>query len=322
MSRYVERAESVARIVNANLQLMMDLPTGRAGDIAGHWPRVAACLGDNIALRKRKLGDDPDVVLEFLLFNPDNPNSITSCLASARENARTIRELITSEMWEQINRTYLWLQGRTAYQYYQRNTYDFFQRVMKSLQLFQGITDAVMHRSEGWEFIQLGKFLERADKTTRILDDKFFLPTAGTRGVVDPVPQWSAILRGCNARVTYQRLYASAVDPNKAAELLILNAAFPRSVSFCVLHVDASLRRISGVPAGQFCNEAEKRSGRLLSDIAYSDIDEILADGLHDAMDQFQVQLNGIGEAIADTYINPSTPPVVASQAQLLSVPQ
>ena len=322
MSRYVERAECIARIVNVNLQLIMDLPARRAKDAADHWPRVVACLGDDREFRRRKVKPNSDAVMDFLLFDRDNPNSISSCLAAARENARTIREMISSQMWEQVNRTHLWLSSKHSQQFYQRNTYDFFQRLMKSLQLFQGITDSVMHRGEGWEFIQLGKFLERADKTSRLQDDKFFLRSSDRKGLPDTVPQWTAILQSCNARQTYLRLYAATVDPRKASELLLLNAAFPRSVFFCILHVDQALRRISGVPSGQFTNQAEKLSGRFLSEIAFSTIDDIWDKGLHEAMDGFQRHLNDIGEAIMETYIHPSAPPVAASPAQIMSVPQ
>jgi uncharacterized alpha-E superfamily protein len=322
MSRYVERAENIARIVDVNLQLILDLPERRAEDAAQHWPRVVACLGDDTGFRKRKLRPEAEVVTDFLLFDRTNPNSIASCLAAARENARTIRELITAEMWEQINRTHLWLGSKAAQQFYGRNTYEFFQRVKKSLQLFQGITDSVMHRGEGWEFIQLGKYLERADKTSRILDDKFFLRFGETKGPADTVPQWTAILRSCNARQTYLRLYATAVDPKRAAELLALNGAFPRSILFCVLHLDQSLRRISGVPGGQFTNTAEKLSGRLLSGLSFSTIEDLWSKGLHQAMDEIQVQLNDIGAEVLQTYIHPKAPPVMESAVEMMAVPQ
>ena len=322
MSRYVERAENIARIVDVNLQLILDLPSRREQDAVEHWPRIVACLGEDEEFRRRKLKPEAEVVTDFLLFDRTNPNSIASCLAGARENARTIRELITTEMWEQINRSHLWLLGKSAHQFYERNAYEFFQRVKKSLQLFQGITDSVMHRGEGWEFIQLGKFLERADKTSRLLDDKFFLRSAVDEQRTDLLPQWTAILRTCNARQTYQRLYATVVDPKRVAELLLLNGAFPRSVLFCLLHVDQALRRISGVPVGQFTNQAEKLSGRLLSDLSFSTVDDILGKGLHAAMDGLQVQLNDIGSAILNPYIHPAAPPVITSPVQLLSVPQ
>jgi len=322
MSRYVERAENIARIVDENLQLILDLPARRAADATSHWPRVGACLGDDVEFRKRKLDADTDIVIEFLLFDRTNSNSIASCMASARENARTIRELITAEMWEQINRTHLWLASRSAHQFYARNTYDFFQRLKKSLQLFQGITDSVMHRGEGWEFIQLGKYLERAEKTSRILDDKFFLRSGDRKKPADALPQWTAILRTCNARQTYLRLYASGVDPKRVAELLTLNPAFPRSILFCVSHVDQSLRHISGVPMGQFTNPAERYSGRLLSEMSFSTIEDVWGRGLHKSMNDLQIRVNEIGAGILETYIHPSAPPVITSPVQLVAVPQ
>ena len=170
--------------------------------------------------------------------------------------------------------------------------------------------------------MQIGRYLERADKTSRILDDKFFMKSTEKNGVTDPVPQWTAILRSCNARQTYLRLYASAVDPKRVLELLTLNGAFPRSILFCLLHVDQSLRRISGVPAGQFTNTAEKLSGRLLSELSFSTVDDIWNRGLHRAMDDLQVQLNDIGAEILKTYIHPSAPPVIDSPVQLMAVPQ
>jgi uncharacterized alpha-E superfamily protein len=322
MSRYVERAENIARIVDVNLQLILDLPAGRAEDAAEHWPRVVASLGDDTEFRKRKLGSSAEAVTDFLLFDRTNSNSIVSSLAAARENARTIRELITGEMWEQINRIHLWLGSKAAQQFYARNSYDFFQRLKKSLQLFQGITDSVMHRGEGWEFIQLGKYLERADKTSRVLDDKFFIMAGDKRSASDATSQWTAILRIHNARQTYLQLYASAVDPLRVSELLMLNGAFPRSVLFCMLHVDQALRRISGVPAGRFTNPAEKLSGRLLSELSFSTIDDIWSKGLHKAMDDLQIQLNEIGGAILETYIHPATPRIASPPAQMAAVPQ
>jgi len=187
--------------------------------------------------------------------------------------------------------------------------------------LFQGITDSVMHRGEGWEFIQLGKYLERADKTSRILDDKFFLKSVDAKGPQDTVSQWTAILRSCTARQIYLRLYASAVDPKRVSDLLTLNSAFPRSILFCLLHVDQSLRRISGVPGGQFTNTAEKLSGRLLSELCYSSIDDLWSQGLHKAMDDLQVKLNDIGKEILGIYIHPKAPPVVDSPVQLMATP-
>lgn len=314
MSRYVERAECVARIVEVNQQLMMDLPLQQATQIEKNWHPLVACLGEEDTFKTGKRKVTAESVVEFLVFDRSHPSSIVGGLAAARENARTVREQIPTEMWEQINRTYLWLISKTARQYFERNNYDFFQRVKKSLQLFQGITDSVMMHNEGWEFIQMGRSLERADKTSRLLDDAFFL-VQDKQHPASSIAQWIAILRCCNARQTYQRLYASVVDPMKVADLLLYHGEFPRAVEFCVRELDHSLRRISGVAPGRYSNRAEKLSGRLISELSFGSIEDIWARGLHDAMDDLQSKLNEIGAAMMEAYIHPTTTPEVALAA-------
>ncbi len=321
MGRYVERAENVARIVDVNSQLMLDLPKEQADRISKNWMPVVACLGEEEAFAERYKNHDAASVTEFLLFDRSHGNSIVGSLAAARENARTVREQISGEMWEQINRTYLWLNGKTARQYFERNAYEFFQRTKKSLQLFQGITDSVMMHGEGWEFLQMGRHLERADKTSRLLDDEFFLVRDSVVPESGSLAQWQAILRSSNARQAYQRLYASVVDPIRVADLLLLNEDFPRSVEFCVRALDQSLRRVSGVLPGKFSNVAEKICGRLLSELSFNSIEDIWERGLHEVMDDLQVKLNNIGEAIMETYIQP-TAPQAAPSAMMAQVPQ
>jgi len=305
MGRYVERAENVARIVDVNLQLMFDVPQQQAQQLQKNWLSVAACLGDDEALHKAKRRADCESVVEFLIFDRENSNSIVNCLAAARENARTVREQISTEMWEQINRSHLWCMSKPARQAFERNRYDFFQRIKEISHLFQGITDASMTHGEGWDFIQLGKFLERADKTSRVLDDEYHLLRG--KGAPDP-RQWSAVLRSCSARQAYQKKYVAEVTPIKVAELLLLDETFPRSFEFCVYQVDHSLRRLSGAAPGRFSNRAERISGRLFADLAFSTIEDIYSRGLHQAMDGLQVQLNEIGAAVHATYIDVPLP--------------
>jgi uncharacterized alpha-E superfamily protein len=309
MSRYVERVENIARIVDVNLQLQLDVPSRQARALARHWLPIVACLGDEESFRARYKKTDVDSVVEFLVFDREHPNSIAGSLSAARENARTVREQITSEMWEQINRTYLWITSKAARQSFDRNHYEFFQRVQKTLQLFQGITDSVMVRDEGWEFIQIGKYLERADKTTRLLDEDFHLLRPDGASPNDLLLQWLAILRCCNARQTYQRRYEAVVQPARVAELLLFDDHFPRSVKFCVLRVDQALRRMSGVPSGRFSNRGEKLSGRLFAELCFGSIEEIQAIGLHAAMDDLQRKLNDLGSAVLDSCIHLELPP-------------
>ena len=308
MSRYVERAENVARILDVNQQLMLDLPSKQAAALTKDWQPVVACLGDEESFARHSRIADAATVTEFLVFERSYSNSIASCLSAARENARTVRENLTTEMWEQINRTYLWITAKSARQSFENNQYEFFQRVKKTLQLFQGITDTTMPRGEGWEFLQIGKHLERADKTSRLLDEEYHILRQNEASPNDLLLQWLAVLRSCSGRQIYQRIYACGVDPTKVSEMLLLNESLPRSVEFCVLRLDQSLRRISGVAPGRFSNLAEKLTGRLLSELAFSSIDDILTRGLHEAMDDLQLKLNAIGEAIYSTYIHLETP--------------
>jgi uncharacterized alpha-E superfamily protein len=322
MSRYVERAENLARIIDVNAQLMLDLSMQQAHALSRNWLPVVACLGDEGAFRARHRTADRRAVTDFLVFDRSHPSSITGSLSLARENARTVREQITTEMWEQLNRTYLWLMSKGAHQFYERNNYEFFQRVKKSLQLFQGITDSVMVRGEGWEFIQMGKYLERGDKTTRLLDDEFFLLPADELRPADVIPQWISILRSCNARQAYQRSYATVVEPIQVAHLLLLNEAFPRSVVYCARQLDQSLRRISGVSAGRYSNLAEKLSGRLAAELRFSGIEEFWDRGMHVAIDDLQSKLNHLGQAILESYLQPSLSPPEPASRMIAQVPQ
>lgn len=317
MSRYVERAENIVRYIDVNRQLMLDLPSSQAQKLERDWTKVVSCFGEDETFASRRRKPSSAAVTEFFIFDRQNSNSVLSCLAAARENARTVREQMSPDMWEQLNRTYLWCLSKGARQSYQRNHYEFFQRVKKTLQLFWGITNTTMMHGDGWDFIQIGSLLERADKTSRLLDDEYHLLTGQ-----DSLIQWSAVLASCNARLIYRRLYASAVDPVRVSELLLLNEFVPRSVRFCVQHLDEALRNLSGVRPGQFSNQAEKLSGRLLSELSFSSIDDLCAPGLHASMDALQVQLNEIGAAIRATYIHQILPKEEARVAKHDLVPQ
>lgn len=308
MSRYVERAENIARIVDVNQQLMLDIPSRQAEKISRNWFPIVMALGDDDIYQKSHRKSDASSVVEFLVFEREHLGSIVGCLSAARENARTVREQISSEMWEQLNLTYWWCHGKSARQTYERSPYDFFQRIKTSLQLFQGITDNSMLHGDGWDFIQIGKFLERADKTSRLLDEEFHLLKADMASPNDQLLQWMAVLRSCSARLAYQRVYLSDVKPVKVAELLLLEDSFPRSVDFCLKQADQALRRLSGVASGRYSNLAEKLSGRLLAELSFSSIEDMYALGLHRAMDELQTRLNHLGDAIRLVYIEQSLP--------------
>src|SRR6202047_4766954 len=174
LSRYTERAENNARMLDVNLQLMLDAQL-RDSTNQQHWESIIFTLEDNGLFKKHYPQITKNSAVEFVTFDRRNPNSIYSCLALARENARTVREQISVEMWEQINRLFLLFRSGNAKRMFEGSTYDFFKWILEGSQLFQGVTDATMAHDEGWEFIRLGMFLERADRTSRILAIKYHI---------------------------------------------------------------------------------------------------------------------------------------------------
>jgi uncharacterized alpha-E superfamily protein len=301
LSRYTERAENNARMADVNLQLMLDAQLLNSKN-QQHWESIIFTLEDNELFKKHYPEMMKDSVVEFVTFDRRNPNSIYSCLALARENARTVREQISVEMWEQINRMFLLFRSGDAKRMFQGSTYDFFKWILEGSQLFQGVTDATMSHDEGWEFIGLGKYLERADRTSRILDIKYhiLLPTGEQIGGNVDTIQWMAVLKSCSALEPYRKHYRGQVAPWKVVEFLVKNPTFPRSVLFCVNSVDESLHKITGVDRGEFSYrvEAERLSGKLLADLSYITIEEVFEFGLHQYLDRMQLRLIEISKAI------------------------
>ncbi|NOT57649.1 MAG: alpha-E domain-containing protein, partial [Deltaproteobacteria bacterium] len=171
LSRYIERAENVARFIDVNLQLMLDLPAGASEQ----WKPLVITTGDDDLFAEHHTEATRENVVQFLTFDKENPNSIVSCLRAARENARSVREIISSEMWEQVNIFYLMVHDATAIPRVREAPYEFFREIRMASHLFEGLTNATMSHDEGWHFCRMGQLLERADKTSRMVDVKYFL---------------------------------------------------------------------------------------------------------------------------------------------------
>src|ERR1041385_3042096 len=203
MSRYVERAENVARFVDVNLQLMLDAPSGEDQQ----WEPLVNTTGDHEDFKKRYGKATQRNVLQFLSFDPENPNSILSCIRAARENARTIREIISSEMWLQLNKFYLMVTAAAADSTDQANPHEFFTEVKNANHLFNGIAAATMTHGEPWHFFHMARMLERAAKTSRILDVKYFILLRSVQDVGTPFDdiQWAAVLRSASAFEMYRK---------------------------------------------------------------------------------------------------------------------
>lgn len=306
MSRYIERAESIARLVDVNLQMLLDFRNLDDATLNAHWMPVVQSSGDEEQFRKLYPRTTGQNVTDFMVFNPSNPNSIYSSIGQARENARMVRDQIAVELWEEINRIYLFLNSPRAKKEWRDSPSDFFHTIRNSSLLLQGLTDATVVRNEGWFFIQVGRFLERADKTSRILDVRHAsLPPRGTPSAPSQTDAlgWAAVLRSCSAWDAYKAIYGAEVQPAYVAEFLLLTDDFPRSVRFSVRHFNSVLRRISGVHDGRFSNDAEKLAGRLLAELQFSTADDIFEIGLHNYIDVLQGKLNAIGEALFQAYI-------------------
>jgi uncharacterized alpha-E superfamily protein len=304
MSRYIERAEDNARIADVNLQLLLDLSNQQEADPQQQWDPIISSLEGNELFTSLYETPDGKAVVDFVSLQKKNPNSIYSCLSHARENARTTREQISSEMWEQINRLYLFVKSESARKLVRSSPYEFFKRIIAGSHLFQGITDATMTHAEGWDFIRIGKLLERADCTSRILDVKYhiLLPSGETVGGNVDTIQWMSVLKSCSALEAYRKIYVGQVAPWRVAEFVITHSSFPRSIRFCVDGFDAALHQISGTNEAQCANEAERLSGRLRSDLDYITIGEIFKFGLHEYLEQIQDRLGEISHAIQEIY--------------------
>ncbi len=305
MSRYIERAENTARLVETNLELLLDFRSLDEQRLTEQWLPIVQAAGDEEVFFKRHPQATGAAVTEFLVFQNDNPNSIVQCIRQARENGRTVRDQITVELWQELNRLYLFVRSDEARQVWMRSPGDFFAQIKASALQLTGIAYATLIQNEGWWFTQAGQFIERADKTSRILDvryhdlPEFGLPTAVNQTVA---LEWSAILRSCSAWDAYRSIYGADVHPKWVAEFLVLSEDFPRSVRFCAAQLNTALRRISGAAEGRFVNGAERHAGRLLAELQFSTIEEIFESGLHGYLDELQVKLNRIGEKLFDAY--------------------
>jgi uncharacterized alpha-E superfamily protein len=310
MSRYIERAENVARFIYVNIWLSLDL----GSEYVEQWKPLISASGDDALFAKRY--DEPAKrnVIQFLTFDTRNPNSILSSVTAARENARIDRQYITLEMWEQINRFYLFMRsGASDAARGVEPHQDFFAEVTTASHLFIGIMDSTMTHNEGWHFCRLARQMERADKTSRILDAKYFLLLPSVDAVGSPYDDilWTAVLRSTSAFEMYRKQFQS-ISPDRIVEFLVLDKHFPRAIRHCVIAAEDSLRAVSGTPKGTFCNAAEQQLGRLCAELNDVRVREIMSRGLHEFLDDAQLRLNLVGEDIHNAFFALQPVPVMS----------
>ncbi|WP_193211410.1 alpha-E domain-containing protein [Luteolibacter marinus] len=302
MVRLIERADNLSRIIEVNGQLLLDHERLDSERLRAFWKPIILSTGDEALFSEQYSEAGSAEVIRFLTEDRKNPNSIVSCIAQARENARMVRDQLSEELWEELNSLYLFINSSEGEQLLQNDPPRYYETIRRATFTFHGIAAASISRSEAWEFMDLGRHLERADKTTRFLDITSFLPeteeTAGGRGF-----QWTAILRSCGALGAFRTGHRGEPCASNVVDLLMFSPDFPRSVRYCADRIDRSLHRISGHPRGAYCNDAERVSGRLLSELSYGSTEEILEAGLHAYLDGLQSRFNEIGEEAFRAYV-------------------
>ena len=275
INRYVERAENISRFVEVSEAMALDCPPGSAEP----WQPLIDASGDRELFDRLYPGGGASDVVTFLVQAEANPNSIVNCIALARENARQIRDVITTEMWEQINGLYWTLLESDSF--WDQPPQEQLREIRRGCQLFYGVTDATLSRDLSWQFSRLGRLIERADKTTRILDVKYFLLLPSPEevgGVLDEL-QWISLLRSAGAYQMFRQSQLGVITPKAVAAFLLLDPAFPRSVRYCMERIHETLRLVAGNSVPGAPDELECLSGLTLARWSYTGIDELISGG-------------------------------------------
>lgn len=317
LGRHMERAEATARMIDVHYHF--GLESRYVGEVL-RWSSILAISGNEEEFQTGYDELNEKNILYFFAFDPNNLSSVASCIGAARENARAIRDQISSEMWECVNRIYLNYRSWNVDRVQKRSPHVFFQLVKESSHLFQGIADRTLMTGETKDFFQCGRFLERADQTARILDVKYhdLLPRFSAEPVSiedegqDPLSVggpidthgWTAVLKSVGAFEAFRKTHSQTMGPDAVAQFLLLNPNFPASVRYSMRQVDKSIRRISGNRDVAPKNLAEREVGKLYNDLNYMRGDEIVSHGLHEFLEGVQERCNSIGDAIATTYLS------------------
>jgi uncharacterized alpha-E superfamily protein len=296
IGRYMERADNTARILDVNYHMLLEQPPDT---YKLRWDPLIAVTGERSRFYQRYEEANAQTAFEFLGFSEENPNSISQCIVSARENARTIRDRISRELWEDINSLYHKLSKMRAEE---ESLTRFCDAVKRGGHRFHGVCDATLPRDEGWHFLHTGMALERAEMTARILDVHYHRLVEGPQILNQARSHaWVAVLKSVAAYEFYKRQY-SQIEPMRVSELLLLDVRHPRSVRFNLGALQNSLHAVSGSVPGTFANEAERLTGRVFERLTYDSIEEIFNAGLHDFLTELQSTCRTIGEQITRTY--------------------
>ena len=294
LSRYTERAENTARLLDVNYQTSLLPQSAEVAQLGWHG---LLTISELVPAYTARHGDvTPQKVMEFMVKDESNPSSIISCLRAARENARAVRGSLTTEVWETQNQTWLELNRLLKSGALEKDPGQFFEWVKFRSHLSRGVTVGTMLMDEALYFMRLGTFLERADNTARLIDVKF-----NAVGDSD-FYHWSAILRSVSGFEIYRKVYRDVIQPNRVAELLILRPDMPRSLLSCMKEVMNNLAMVSD----DRTLSSYRNAGKLCAELEYASVDEILANSLHAYLTRFLDRVNDIGFRISKEFLVPS----------------
>ena len=306
MSRYTERAENTARMLNVSYETSMLPQSASAATKA--WQSVLSISELLPAYYQRHDEVTLEGVLHFMVRDETNSSSIYSCLQGARENARAVRGALTTEVWETQNLTWLDMNRLFKAKKFETDPAKFFEWVKYRSHLSRGVALGTMLQDEAFNFLRMGTFLERADNTARLLDVKFhaveseFYGGTGERHQEYDFYHWAAVLRSVSGFEIYRKVYRDVITPARVAELLILRAEMPRSIHHCMAGVMENLHEVGAADDGRTVRHA----GRLRADLQFASIDEILATGLHAFLTQFLERVNQLGGHISRDFLVPN----------------
>ncbi len=294
MARYVERAENLARVLDVNETFSRDTRGGQ------NWVSVLQLYDDVDRFHTRHDEASAAAVTYFYVLDPENPGSILSAIRMARENARTLRPLISTEMWIQLNIFYNRLRALAAEDLREPRLVRLCGFIKESCQAHTGITEGTFYRDAGWSFYQMGRNLERADQTTRLLDVKYhlLLPSPAEVGSPVDISQWNAVLRSASGYHAYRRVQPSGMTAASVAGFLLFHANFPRSVHACVRALSDELAELRGHGSLEAGKQATAELEILLGSLASERIDAVIARGLHEYIDGIQIRLMAVTAAL------------------------
>jgi len=298
LARYVERTENVARVVGVNANLLLDLPRG----IAPGWKPLIDITGANATFEEHYQEYGERQVVKFLLGDADNPGSVMTSLRGARENCRTVRDILPREAWELLNELYLYAGDQLPAGLTKRGRHGYLRHIVASCQMLNGMLCSVLSRDEGYQFLHLGSHLERADMTTRIIDVRSadLLPDEVTGLRPFDTIQWRSVLTSMSAYQMYRQHMHVQVRRQEVLKFLFKDQLFPRAVLYCLDAVEEGIGSLKN-------NAAPLKAARAVANkIQRTRVERLQQDALHGFVDELQLGITAVHDAIKSAYFLPS----------------